>query len=115
MLKCWQTECNVPLKSYQLEALAVEFVDGWSNKGNSLFWYDWMVRDFFAYLCTKANSFVFQPGTFEISYIGSEWLVKAQKAHKLALQACAYEISNNDILANMYWKEIFGDEIRSVS
>ncbi len=115
MLKCWQTECNVPLKSYQLEALAVEFVDGWSNKGNDLFWYDWLVRDFFAFLCTKSNSFVFTPGSYEPSYIGNNWLTKAQKAHTAAVQACIYERENNDILANMYWKDIFGTEIRTVS
>jgi hypothetical protein len=115
MLKCWQTECNVPLKSYQLEALAVEFVEGWSNKGNDLFWYDWLVRDFFAFLCTKANSFVFTPGSYEPSYIGNDWLAKAQKGHKAAAQACEYERENNDILANIYWKEIFGTEIRTVS
>lgn len=115
MLKCWQTECNVPIKSYQLEALAVEFIEKWENKGNSLFWYDWMVRDFFAYLKTKANSFVFQPGSYDSSYLGSDWLVKAEKAHKAAVQACIYEESNSDILAQMYWKDIFGTEIKTVS
>lgn len=114
MLKCWQTEGNVPLKSFQLERLSVEFTEKWKYKGEDYFWYDWMVRDFFAFLRTKANGSIFQPGTYEPIFLGNDWFTKAEKAHKLAMQACVYEKNSNDTLANMYWKEIFGSEIRTV-
>ncbi len=49
MMKQWQRECNVPLKSFQLERLAVEFLQAWPYSHHDLFWYDWMVRDFLAH------------------------------------------------------------------
>ena len=114
MLKCWQTECSVPLKSFQLELLAMEFTEKWEYKGNDRFWYDWMVRDFFRFLQGKANGFVFQPGTYELISLGNDWLPKAERAYKVALDACEYEKTNIDILAQMYWKEIFGAEIKAI-
>ena len=47
MLKQWQRENNVPVKSFQLERLAVEFLRAWAFSKNNRFYYDWMVRDFF--------------------------------------------------------------------
>lgn len=50
MLKAWKYECNVDIKSISLEVLAVVFVDQWAHRHQSLFYYDWMVRDFFAFI-----------------------------------------------------------------
>lgn len=69
MMKQWQREQNVPLKSFQLERLSAEFLVTWDSNQRDHFWYDWMVRDFFAYLIRRANTFVYMPGTNE-----SVWL-----------------------------------------
>ena len=62
MAKRWQSECNVPLKSFQLERLAVEFLQCWSYSVHYRFWYDWMMRDFFSHLIGRPNGFLIMPG-----------------------------------------------------
>jgi len=114
MLKCWQAECNVPLKPFHLELMATQFIGKWAYRGESLFWYDWMVRDCFAFLRSKANDFVLQPGTNEYIFLGSDWLPKAERAHTAAMRACEYERYNNDRSAQICWKDIFGSEIKTI-
>ena len=111
MLKCWQEHCNVELRSFYLELLAVEFMDQWAYKDKSYFYYDWMCRDFFAWLITKAGSFVLAPGTFEILWIGETWKTKAETALGRALKACDYEQSNKEGDAGDEWKKIFGADV----
>ena len=67
MMKQWQREQNVPLKSFQLERLSVEFLATWDNNQRDHFWYDWMVRDFFAYLIGRANTLVYMPAQMKRS------------------------------------------------
>jgi hypothetical protein len=107
-MKQWQRELNVPLKSFQLERLAIEFLANWVNNQLDHFWYDWMVRDFLAYLISRANTFLYMPGTNEMVSLGNEWLSKAQSAYRQALQACDYERDNYEILAGEQWQAIFG-------
>jgi hypothetical protein len=111
MMKSWRKECNVPIKSFQLELLAIDFLNQWSYSKNDLFWYDWMVRDFLAYLISRANTYVFFPETAEMSFLGDEWLSRAQAAYSNAVQACEYERDNFDSLAGQYWQKIFGYDV----
>ena len=115
MMKQWQREHNEPLKSFQLERLAVEFLATWSNNQRDHFWYDWMVRDFLAYLIGRANTFLYMPGTNESVWLGDDWLLKAQRAYKHALLACDYEYSNMQVHAGEEWQKIFGSPIPLLS
>jgi Second Messenger Oligonucleotide or Dinucleotide Synthetase domain len=111
MLKQWQRERNVPLKSFQLERLAVEFLRVWPFRHRDVFWYDWMVRDFLAYLISRANGYLFMPGTGECVALGNEWLSRAITAHSYARQACDYERENYEALAGYEWRQIFGEPV----
>jgi hypothetical protein len=111
MLKCWQAYCTVPLKSFYLELLATDFLDQWAYKDKSYFYYDWMCRDFFAWLITKANSFVMAPGTYEIMWIGDAWKSKAESAHGRAVKACDHEYYSREGDAGDEWQKIFGTDI----
>ena len=111
MMKQWQRDNNVPLKSFQIERLAVEFLATWDNRQRDHFWYDWMVRDFLAYLCSRANTYIYMPGTNEMVWLGSEWLSRAQTAYGRALKACEYEDGNYEIHAGEQWQFIFGSAI----
>jgi len=108
MMKQWQRERNVPLKSFQIERLAIEFIQTWSWSYHDVFWYDWMVRDFFAYLIRRANGNVIMPGTGESVALGDDWLSRAQTAHRSAVAACDHEHGNCEFLAGGAWQEIFG-------
>ncbi|MCK6447160.1 MAG: nucleotidyltransferase [Planctomycetes bacterium] len=113
MAKKWQEHCNVPLKSFCLELLAVEFLDGWSHADKSEVYYDWMSRDFFAHLVTRAGwlSWVTVPGTGEWIGLGSEWKSRAESAHARAVKACGYERDEDPVLAGLEWRKIFGDDM----
>lgn len=111
MVKCWQAEKNVPLKSFVIERLAIEFLKAWSYSFNDVFWHDWMVRDFFAYLIGRANGSLVMPGTGEIVYLGQEWLVRAQRAYAKAVSACNNERDNYEALAGSDWQDIFGTQV----
>lgn len=112
MLKRWQEYCNVPLKSFVLELLAVEFLQNWEHRGKSTTWYDYMSRDFFKVLSAKtAWSYVVVPGTGEILFFGDAWKTKAESARDRAVKACEFEASNQPCAAGTEWQKIYGDFI----
>jgi hypothetical protein len=111
MLKTWKRHCNVPLKSYQIELLTAEFMSIYENRHYDYYWYDWFMRDFFAWLCNKAWSNLTIPGTLESMNLGDAWLSRAQTARDRALRACADEYNDYTIAAGEEWQKIFGDRI----
>jgi hypothetical protein len=111
MIKCWQDNCNVDaLKSFMIERLAQDFLLRWQHHLKGLFYYDWMVRDFFAYLIGQANRYLVMPGG-EIVWLGSDWLSRAQTAYRNAVSACENEYGNWQYLAGGDWQKIFGSKI----
>lgn len=110
MMKCWQGYCGVPLKSFWIELIAVEFLAGWEHRAKSSTYYDWMVRDFLKHLEAKAYGNVYAPGTYEQMYLGSAWLTKATTARQRAEKACNNE-TDYPITAGEEWQKIFGADI----
>ena len=111
MLTQWQREQNVPLKSFVLERLALHFLAQWSYSYHDVFWYDWMIRDFFAWLLRCVNYTLTMPVTGEFVQLGNEWQARAQRAHANAVSACEHEHGNFGALAGEDWQKIFGPEI----
>ena len=114
MLKRWQEYCNVPMKSFWLELLAIEFLRTWQYKGNSTTYYDWMVRDFFTSLATKGKTIwnvISVPGTYETIWIGNDWASRAETARDRAVKATEYEAGNMPYSAGSEWQKIFGTDI----
>jgi hypothetical protein len=111
MMKAWRYERNVPIKPFQLERLAVQFLNLWWCSAYDVFWYDWMVRDFLAYLIGRANTYLYMPGTGEAVWLGDEWLSRAQTAYQYAVSACDLERDNYQALAGNDWQQIFGSAV----
>lgn len=111
MLKAWQDYCSVPIKSFQLEYVAADFLrqSDWRNK--DFFWFDWIVRDFFAYLYHRANGFAIMPGTLEEVFMGDAWQSRAASAYHRAVKACEHERDNLVEAAGEQWQKIFGSMI----
>jgi len=110
MMKRWQGYCSVPIKSFYLELLAVEFLGSWAHRGKSATWYDYMVRDFLEFMIGKADGYLFAPGTYALLALGSGWKSKAESALARAKKACDYEPSYAG-LAGDEWQKIFGTDI----
>lgn len=115
MLKTWQAFCNVPIPSFILECLVLEFLGHWPYAGRSPFYYDWIVLDFLRYMLTRVNGHIIMPGSGEVMLVGNEWESRARSAIKAAEEACEYERQNYDYLAAEKWQKIFGYKIWGVS
>lgn len=110
MMKRWQAHCDVPIKSFWIEIISVEFLNQWEHRGSSSVFYDWMVRDFLRFLVGKEFGVVYAPGTSEAMYIGSAWASKARTAKQRAEVACDSE-RDSPIAAGEEWQKIFGTDI----
>ncbi|MCF2872960.1 hypothetical protein L0664_17985 [Octadecabacter sp. G9-8] len=110
MIKRWQAHCNVPIKSFWIELIAVEFLRNWEHRDKSMVYYDWMVRDFFAHLVSKEYGTLFAPGTYEAMYLGGLWTSKAKTAYNNAVSACEDE-KDYPYSAGGSWQKIFGADI----
>jgi hypothetical protein len=111
MLKAWQVYCSVPIKSFQLELLAADFLGKSPWRLRDFFWFDWITRDFFAYLYHRPNTFVTVAGTLETIYLGNDWQSRAETAYYRAVKACDYEERNRLAAAGEEWQKIFGLQI----
>ena len=111
MLKAWQANCSVPIKSFYLELLAINFLNQSAWKNKSHLYYDWICRDFFEWMIGQAGSFVFAPGTIETLWLGDGWKSRAESAHGRAVKACEHETANRMIEAGDEWQKIFGTDI----
>jgi hypothetical protein len=108
MLKAWKYECNVEIKSLSLEALACAFVTQWQYRHETIFYYDWLIRDFFAFMRQYVNGSHPVPGTPERIELGDGWSSKAESASERAIRACEFERADQPLSASMKWQQIFG-------
>ena len=110
MMKAWKRECDVELKSISIEVLCALFAREWQYRDHDIFWYDWMVRDFFAFLSKYVNGWTLVIGTQETIQLGDAWATKVQTAYNRALKACDYEHDDQGWLATLEWRKIFGSQ-----
>ena len=111
MLKAWQAYCSVPIKSFQLELLAADFISKSPWRLYDFFWFDWITRDFFLYLYHRANTFISVPGTLETIHLGNDWQSRAESAYWRPVKACDHEQYNRVDAAGEEWQKIFGSQI----
>lgn len=111
MLKAWQAYCSVPIKSFHLELVAAEFLAQSPWRQYNYFWFDWITRDFFAYLYARASTSIAVPGLAEWIDLGSDWQSRALTAWTRAAKACDLDQGNFVDAAGEEWQKIFGNDI----
>jgi Second Messenger Oligonucleotide or Dinucleotide Synthetase domain len=112
IFKQWKRHCDVPIKSFHLEWIIGDGLARIDWGKNSEFWFDWIVRDVFAYLITRAGGGFAMPGGFnEWIDVGDAWKAKAETAYMRAVRACEYERLNMNLAAGGEWQKIFGAAI----
>lgn len=112
MLKAWKRECNVEIKSVCLEILANVFVTEWQYRDKTIFYYDWMLRDFFAFMLYYVNGWARPAGITEQIPLGDCWESKCRSAYNRALKACEYEYHDDGFSASSEWQKIFGSQFQ---
>jgi SMODS domain-containing protein len=114
MLKVWQANCAVDIKSFHLELLAVEFLRQCQWRLKDWFYFDWIIRDCFEFLTRRANTVIVVPGTGEVMRLSDAWLTKAESALGRARRACDLERDNHVQAAGEEWQKIFGPDVPRV-
>ena len=114
MLKVWREAQSLSLPSLALDALVEEFVRIWIYNRRSFLFYDWMIRDFFFWLCYQADRDVTLFGTGTQLAIGAGWVQAAEFAYATAVEACRLERLNADQAARDRWGAIFGERFLAI-
>jgi hypothetical protein len=104
MLKAWKRECKVEIKSISLEVPANVFVTQWEYHDKTIFYYDWMTRDFFAFSLNYVNGWVQPAGITERILLGDYWATKCRSAYTRALRGCEYEYADKGFAASSEWQ-----------
>jgi hypothetical protein len=110
MAKAWQQEHDVPLSSFRIELLALEFIRAWEYRGHGHTYYDWMIRDFLAHILRRADGVIAHPSTGEPLFLWDDWVPRAERAHRQAVAACQYWANDLFYIACGEWQAIFGDD-----
>lgn len=112
LIKQWKRHCNVPIKSFHIEQLVGETLAKYHYGPYHEFWFDWLVRDIFQHIYSRAGGTFMMPGTtFEWIMLGDDWQSKAWSAYQRALKACEHERDNMNISAGVEWQKVFGLKI----
>lgn len=111
MMKAWRQHCSVPIRSFMLETVAAEFITNYEFRKKGYYYYDWFMRDFFAYLINRRNGYFVAPNSGEVAALGEAWHSRAVTASDRALAACDYERADYTILAGEEWQKIFGTRV----
>ncbi len=109
MLKCWVRFCSVPMKSFVVEILVVDYLKQKFNNQVSVS-YPQLVLSFFEFLKAKKNSAIFSPASGTSINIGEEWFSRAESACSRAEKSVAFEADGKLRDASLEWQKIFGTD-----
>lgn len=111
MMRAWKDEWNVPISGLLLDTLGYQFLSGWKPCDEDYSYYDWMCRDFFAYLASRdeGQAYWLAPGSRQHVPRTGSFMHAAQQSLRLANDA--------EVAADLYdgseallWRDVFGAE-----
>lgn len=111
MMRSWKTTWSVSMGGLLIDTLAYRFIKDWSYKDKSFLFYDWMSRDFFAYLANE-------PEREYWSAIGSgqridsrgNFQYKSKRCYNLSLEAIDSNSKGQAWSTRQKWREIYGNK-----
>ena len=53
MMRAWKKKMSVPIGGLLIDTLAYQFIVNWKHRTKSFYYYDWMCRDFFAFMANQ--------------------------------------------------------------
>jgi hypothetical protein len=115
MARAWRDYNNVPMNGVLIDTLAYQFIRTWSNRDKSYLYYDWITRDFFAFLAgqDRDKNYWLAPGSS--SYVRRKGMFeyKARQAELCAIEAIHNEGSGSHWSARQKFREIYGSSFPS--
>lgn len=110
MVRSWKDYNNVPIKGITIDILAHRFLRDYQFKANTSVYYDYMTRDFFAYLLnipSTQSSYLVMGSNRYITDHGY-FHYKAKQAYNLALEAIEADQNKFNCTRNNKFREIYG-------
>ena len=112
MMRAWKSKWGVPIGGLLIDTLAYQFIENWSYRDKSYFYYDYMCRDFFAFMANqdKDQAYWRAPGSGQYVYGKGLFQWKATRCYNLALEAIEHESAKptREWSAKQRWRDIFG-------
>ena len=114
MARAWREQNNVSMSGMLIDTLAYQFIDSWEYRDKSYVYYDWMTRDFFAFLAGQSPNQTYwsAPGSGSRVY-GSGFQYKARQAELRTIEAIDDQQHNYDYTAKQIYRGIYGTDFPS--
>ena len=117
MMRAWKSEWGVPIGGLLVDTLAYQFINNWEHKNKSYLYYDFMCRDFFAFMANqdRDQEYWLAPGSGQRVYKKGLFQWKAKRCYNISLEAIAYEMASpkREWSAKQKWRDIFGTSFPS--
>jgi hypothetical protein len=115
MARAWRDNNNVPMNGMLIDTMAYQFIGDWHYRDKSYLYYDFMTRDFFAYLASQSptKSYWLAPGSGSYVHRTGPFEYKARQAELRAHEAIAYQTAGHDWSAKQKYREIYGTSFPS--
>ena len=113
MMRAWKDKMNVPIGGLLVDTLAYQFIGSWRYRQESYFYYDYMCRDFFAFMADqdKTQEYWKAPGSGQWVYARKgQFQYKAKRGYNLSREAIEHETADpkQEWSAKRKWRDIFG-------
>jgi predicted nucleotidyltransferase len=114
MARAWKEKWNVPIGGLLIDTLAYNFMKNWSYKDKSYMYYDFMSRDFFAFLKNQDpnKQYWLAPGSNQRVYRKGAFEYKALRCYNISIEAIEKE-EKFPTTAKLKWREIYGTKFPS--
>ena len=112
MMRAWKSKWSVTIGGLLIDTLAYQFIDNWEYKNKSYLYYDYMCRDFFAFMAQqdRDQDYWRAPGSSQYVYCKDPFEWKATRCYNISLEAIAHETASPKLewSAKQKWRDIFG-------
>lgn len=110
MARAWKKEWSVQISGLLIDTLAYNFIRNYEYRGKSFLYYDFMSRDFFAFLAgqSETQQYWLSPGANQYVWRTGGFEYKALRCKNIAIDACGYQGEKYGWTARQRWREIYG-------
>ena len=114
MGRAWKEKWDVPIGGLLIDTLAYNFLSNYQYKDKSYLYYDFMSRDFFAYMKDQKDNqqYWLAVGTNQYVYTKGNFQYKALRCYNISLEAIEKE-KDYQATAKSKWREIYGTKFPS--
>lgn len=113
MARAWKETWDVPIGGLLIDTLAYNFLKDYLYNDKTTVYFDWMSRDFFAYLKDQSatQKYWLAVGSNQQVYTKGNFQYKALRCYNISLEAIEKE--KYEYTAKSKWREIYGTKFPS--